>query len=221
MSSDSSESDWMINESGIYIDIHGKLRPFDDVLAFFQRIEREYDVKEYCNGSNSGGRWIYQIYSREFITEIADILNTFQGTVNRSGQILEVMSGDGKLSEFLKPSLEKGIFATDSKTSRDNIEFPKWVECIDAIQAVKKYKPSVVVMCWEPFYSDVSSEIIESGVPLLWIGDPSSSAVGTSLSEWKHKVIPTLFGLSRHDAFNKRVHKTVARLYNYPKQHIL
>jgi len=205
---------WMLDENGVFIDIHGELREYHEVLSFFKRVQVEFDVKEYCNGSNAGGRWIYQIYSQEFINALAVIIHDILASNDNDGPILEVMSGDGKLSEFLRSQVNGQIITTDAKTSRDAIEFPKWIEKIDALEAIDRYKPSVVVMCWEPFYSDVSSEVIKKGFPTIWIGDPSSSAVSTGFSETEHELVKVQYALCRHDDFLTGKHRTITRLFN-------
>ncbi len=205
----------MLNDSGEFIDIHRELMPFNEVLEFFIRIEREFDVIQYCNGSNAGGRWIYQIYNTEFIHQISDIITRTVISMIDQGPILEVMSGDGKFSEFLRPIIKHPIYTTDSKTSRDNIEYPKWVEELDALDAIGRYSPSIILMSWEPFYSDTGIRITETGIPTLWIGDPSRSSVGTGLCDKYHTKIPSDVTLGRNDSFSERIHKTEIRLYNY------
>ncbi len=204
----------MLNESGVFIDIHNALRPFNDVLAFFTRVEREFDVVKYCNGSNAGGRWIYQIYSTEFINQISEILASMISSSMSRGPILEVMSGDGKFSEFLRSIMDYGIHTTDSKTSRDNIEYPKSVEKFDALEAIKHYSPSIVLMSWEPFYSDISTSIVDTGIPTLWVGDPSRSSVGSGLDEKRHTKITSDVSLGRNDSFSSRIHRTEIRIFN-------
>ncbi|MFW9910079.1 MAG: hypothetical protein ACFFEF_16100 [Candidatus Thorarchaeota archaeon] len=212
-----SPADWMIDANDAFIDIHHELRPYAEVVSFFRRVEEEFNVTEYCNGANSGGRWVYQIYSKEFITDISAILNRITKLSSSPGPILEVMSGDGKLAEFLHSGIDIDIIATDSKESRDNIAFPKWVVKVDAISAIERYSPSVVLMSWEPFYSDTSSIIVERGIPLLWIGDPSRSAVGSSLETKPHSIIHSDYLLGRNDSFAKKEYRTVIRLFNLAK----
>ncbi len=206
--------DWMVDENGVFIDIHTELREYHEVLSFFRAVQRESSVKEYCNGSNAGGRWIYQIYSNEFIDELAVMVNDILDSDNRRGPVLEVMSGDGKLSEFLQPQVNRQIITTDAKTSRDNIGFPKWIETVDALESIDHYNPGVVVMCWEPFYSDVSLDVIKKGIPTIWIGDPSSSAINTGLSETEYEIIKSRYALCRHDDFLAGEYRTIIRLFN-------
>jgi hypothetical protein len=205
----------MLDEHGIFIDIHNELRSYKEVYSFFKRVEIESDVVRYSNGSNAGGRWVYQIYSKEFISDISKIITKIINSIQKEGPILEVMSGDGKLSEFLKQSLDRDIIATDSKTSRDNIEYPKWVERLDAIDAVQNYSPSIILMSWEPFYSDTGVSIVELGIPTLWVGDPSRSAVGTALEEKKHVKMHSEFLLGRNDSFENNEFRTEIRLFNF------
>ncbi|MCK5265306.1 MAG: hypothetical protein KAR03_06830, partial [Candidatus Thorarchaeota archaeon] len=109
-------TDWMYMSNGEFIDIHKELLPFDQVLEFFKHVEEEGEVKEYCNGANTGGRWIFQIYSREFIELLSNVIEKILKGSKHPGPVLEVMSGDGKLSEFLKPIANKSIITTDAKT---------------------------------------------------------------------------------------------------------
>jgi len=196
----------MYTSNGEFIDIHKELFSLEQVLKFFKHVEKEGKVKEYCNGANAGGRWIFQIYSREFIELVATLVGKILIGSKHPGPLLEVMSGDGKLSEFLKPLVDRTIITTDAKTGRDNIEHPKWVEEIGAAEAHSKYDPSVVIMVWEPFYSTTSIELIHSGTPILWIGNPASCAVSSGISELPSVQIDTEFLLCRHDNFADRQH---------------
>lgn len=200
------DTDWMYMSNGEFIDIHKELLPFDQVIEFFKHIEKEEKIKEYCDGANAGGRWIFQIYSTEFMELLSNIVDKILKGSNHPGPVLEVMSGDGKLSEFLKPLVNRTIIATDAKTGRDNIEHPKWVEEIDAIEAYSKYAPSLIVMVWEPFYSTTSVDLVQKRTPILWIGNPDSCAVGSGISELPSVQIDSEYLLCRHDNFWNREH---------------
>ncbi|MHA1883045.1 MAG: hypothetical protein ACTSUO_08375 [Candidatus Thorarchaeota archaeon] len=205
-------NDWMYMDNGEFIDIHKDLLPFEQVLEFFKQVEKEGKIKEYCNGANAGGRWIFQIYSKEFIELLSTVIERILKGSNHPGPVLEVMSGDGKLSEFLRPLVNRTIIATDAKTGRDNIEHPKWVEEIDAIEASSKYGPSVIFMAWEPFYSSTSIELIEKGgIPILWIGNLDSCAVGSGFSELPSVQIDSEYLLCRHDNFRDGKHLSLFR----------
>lgn len=206
-------NEWMHTSNGEFIDIHENLLPFEQVLEFFKHVENEGKVKEYCNGENTGGRWIFQIYSREFIELVSTTVEKILIGLDHPGPVLEVMSGDGKLSEFLKPLVARNITTTDAKTGRDNIEHPKWVEEIDAVEAYVKYDPSLIIMSWEPFYSTASVDLVEKGIPILWIGNPESCAVGSGILERTSVQIDSEYLLCRHDNFIARKHLSRFRVF--------
>ncbi|MHA1247343.1 MAG: hypothetical protein ACTSPE_08470 [Candidatus Thorarchaeota archaeon] len=168
----------------LFIDIHQTLRPYSEVRALLEVIERTWKLKSYFNGSNLGGRWIFQVFSQEFVAEIANIVNIILREGSSEGPVVEVMSGDGVLTDFLKPRVERPIIATDAKSPRYRIAFPKEVETIDAMEAVRKYNPAVVLACWEPHLSMTAIDIVRWGSPLTipvsrWTA--STHSVGTTL----------------------------------------
>ena len=205
---------WTQASSSEYIDIHGKLLPYRCVLDFFERVESEFDVLKYCSGANEGGRWIFQIYSVEFVNELADLINGSQ----IDGIILEVMSGDGKLSEFLRSQIKNNIISTDARIGNYGIAYPKWVEKIDAIEALEKYNPNVVILVWEPYYSSVGLDIVETGTSMVWIGDRRHSAVNSGLFEKNYIRKHSNYALGRHDSFAARQFETDVYLFNWPDQ---
>jgi hypothetical protein len=194
-------------------DIHGSLLPYSEVLEFFEQLERTGDVKSYCNGSNVAGRWIFQIFNREFIEEFAAVLNNALGRRRKNPPVLEIMSGDGRLTEFLQPLVKRCCIATDSKDGRYNIGYPKWVETLDAMDAIAKYSPSFVIMCWEPYLSMTGIEIVKLGIPLAWIGNPKMCG-HTDIFENIHIPFESKFALSRHDFFAAREFKTDIFFFN-------
>jgi hypothetical protein len=206
---------WTRSSSTEYIDVHEKLLPYQRVLEFFEEVESESDVLKYCSGANEKGRWIFQIYSIEFINELADLLNSLQSTHNLHGTVLEVMSGDGKLTEFLSPLVKYEVIATDARIGSYSIAYPKWVENLDAIEAISKYRPDIVLMAWEPFYSSIGLEIAETGIPMIWIGDRRHSAIHSGLFEKDHIKINSKYALGRHDSFATRIHETDVYLFNW------
>lgn len=216
MNFNESHDSWMTTSDGTFIDIHDGLRTYDEVIRFFTKVEQEFDRKKYCNGENTGGRWIYQILTLEFVKDLAALLNAIRSNDTRNGPILEVMAGDGLLSHYLQPLLTSQIISTDAKTSRDQIEFPKSMEQLDALEAIAKYEPSLVLMSWEPFYSDTSRTIIETGIPTVWIGDPRACAVSSSIHEIEHLNHASPFLLGRHDDFTTAQFRTELRVYNHP-----
>jgi len=196
-----------------YMDIHKELLPYAVVHLFFIELEQKGDVKSYCNGANATGRWIFQIFNREFVEELAQVINRALGKRRKNPPVLEVMSGDGRLIEFLKPLIKRRCIATDSKDGRYNIGYPKWVETLDAMTAVEKYSPAFIIMCWEPYLSTVGIDIVKTKVPTAWIGNPNMCG-HTDIFEQPHIPMQSKYALSRHDYFLARNFKTDIFFFN-------
>ena len=196
-----------------YRDIHSSLLSYAEVLEFFLQLEREGDVKSYCNGSNVAGRWFFQIYNKEFIEELSKVLNKILGRRRKNPPLLEIMCGDGRLTEFLQPMIKRRIIATDSKDGRYNIGYPKWVETLDAEDAITKYSPSFVIMCWEPYLSMTGIEIVKMGIPVAWVGNPKMCG-HTDIFENVNIPFESKFALSRHDFFAASEFKTDIFFFN-------
>lgn len=197
-----------------YRDIHNTLISYDEVLAFFEELEENADIKRYCNGSNESGRWIFQIYNEEFIKEIASVIDRALKLTEDNGPILEVMSGDGKLTEFLQPFTKQQIIATDAKDGRYNIAYPKWVETMDALESIEKFKPSFIIMSWEPYLSMTGIEVIEKDIPTAWIGNPKMCG-HPEIFDRPHIAMKSKYTLSRHDSFINQDFKSDIFLFNY------
>ncbi|MFX1264185.1 MAG: hypothetical protein ACFFH0_02310 [Promethearchaeota archaeon] len=185
-------------------------------MSFFETVEEEFDVMKYCSGANATGRWIFQIYSREFIQQLADAINEALTTLGNSKPLLEIMGGDGKLSEFLEAKVSSEIICTDSRQGGYDIAYPKWVLQMSALDSLEQFDPSVVIMSWEPFYSTVGGEIAESGLPIVWIGDRNHCAVHSEMFNKPHIKMNSEFALGRKDSFSRREFNTDIYLFNWP-----
>ncbi|MHA1781223.1 MAG: hypothetical protein ACTSYL_10245 [Candidatus Thorarchaeota archaeon] len=212
--------DWMTVRD-VFIDIHDRLRPFAEIKEILETVERTWDLKKYFNGSNLGGRWIFQVYSREFVSELANLINTINQKCGRHGPIVEVMSGDGVLTKFLTPLVDHKIIATDAKSDRYRIAFSKEVETITALESIEKYDPSVVIMSWEPFLSMDAIDIVRKKIPLIWIGQPDACGhPELVLSYCKDNGTDSCiratnqYTIGRHDSLLKRDFKTDVLLFN-------
>jgi hypothetical protein len=210
------EEDWMRTSDSDYFDIHEELYPYENVLSFFKVIEADFDVLKYCSGANAAARWIFQIYSREFIQQLAHTLNKAAATFDISSPILEVMGGDGKLSEFLKAQVSYEIICTDSRQGEYDIAYPKWVMRMSALDSVERFDPSVVIMSWEPFFSTVGNDIVDTGVPTVWIGDKDHCAVYSEVFSQPHIKMNSEYALGRKDSFKRRRFGTDIYLFNWP-----
>jgi hypothetical protein len=209
---------WTRVSSSEYIDIHKELFQYQRVLEFFEEVESDFDLMKYCSGANESGRWIFQIYSMEFLNEIAVLINGIESVQKSHGIVLEAMSGDGKLAEFLRPLINREIIATDARVGDYGIAYPKWVKNMDAIEALATYKPEVVVLSWEPFYSSIGLEIVETGTPTVWIGDRRHSAVHSGLFDRDHVRVNSRYALGRRDSIASRKFETDVYLFNWPDQ---
>ena len=194
-------------------DIHSSLLPYKEVLEFFEQLERNGEVKSYCNGSNAAGRWVFQIFNKEFIEQLASVINTALGRRKKNPPVLEVMSGDGRLTKFLQPLIKRRCIATDSKDGRYNIGYPKWVETLDAMEAITKYSPSFIIICWEPYLSMTGIEIVKSGIPVAWIGNPNMCG-HSDIFNYLHIPMESEYALSRHDLFMEKEFKTDIFFFN-------
>jgi len=199
-----------------YIDIHGELYPYDKVLSFFETVESEFDVLRYCSGANAAARWIFQVYNREFIQELADLINEALAILGDSKPVLEVMGGDGRLSEFLKAQVGSEIICTDSRQGGYDIAYPKWVLQLSALESVERFHPSLVIISWEPFFSTAGQNIVDMGVPTVWIGDREHCAVHSEMFSSPHIRMNSEFALGRKDSFISGEFKTDIYLFNWP-----
>ena len=196
-----------------YIDLHDTLLSYREVFETLIRIESEGGMRAYCKGANEGGRWFFQFYSEEFIYELVRCITTTLYASDDDGPVLEVMSGDGRLTELLRTTIARDVIATDSKDGRYNIAYPKWVEKLDAIEAVKKYSPAFVVLSWEPYLSTVSQDLVETGLPLAWIGEPGKCG-HIDLFNKPHQKIDSRYTLGKFDSLKSGDFKTDIFLFN-------
>ena len=199
---------WMQNSNGVFIDIHEKLRSYSEVIRFLLFVEETEGILQYCEGSNSRGRLLFQIFNTEFIESIAEIIQATKGP------ILEVMAGDGKLVEFLKSRVNTEIIATDSKNYTYDIHYPNWILEYDAEQAIDEFEPSLVILCWEPLYSDFGGRIVEKGYPLVWIGDPNRCAPNSGLLNKEHIQMNSKYSIGRYDSIINDEYHTDIYLFN-------
>ncbi|RDE17722.1 MAG: hypothetical protein C4K49_01425 [Candidatus Thorarchaeota archaeon] len=204
---------WMMHPSGEYIDVHEHLMGYQETLALLQAVEKDFGVRRYCNGYNAGGRWIFQIFNKEFVTKLAQIVKTVLLRTGKPGPVLEVMAGDGRLTEFLGPLVDRQTVATDSRDGRYDIAYPKWVERLGALEAIAHYSPSIVIACWEPYLSMAGLDVIKKRIPTLWIGDPQWCG---HQDLFRSRSIPmgSEYALCRHDDFTGGTLRSGIFLFN-------
>jgi hypothetical protein len=159
---------------------------------------------------------IFQFYSEEFIAHIVK-------TINKLGahKIIEIGAGDGFLSHFLK---RKGIdiIPTDD-CSRPYIKYTEQVKKLNHKEALKKYKPDLVVINWEELDATYSIDALNyaSVKYLLWIGEGHGGCTGSKdLWEYDSENTKNPYCLSRTDdwAFRLGIEKHTFVMIFHPKK---
>ena len=120
---------------------------------------------------------IYEFMNKEYLDDLSKyLIENYKE--NKKIKILEVGAGNGKLTYHLRKILEEKtpgkfeIIATDS--GEWQIETLYEVEKIELEEAIKKYKPNVIICSWMPLNKDFT-EIFrkyENIKEYILIGDP-------------------------------------------------
>jgi len=84
---------------------------------------------------------IYCFYSKPLIEALARLIG--------GRECLEIAAGDGTLSRFLAAEGVKAT-ATDDYSWKHAVSYPESVLKMDAAQALRKFKPAVVICSWPP-----------------------------------------------------------------------
>jgi hypothetical protein len=129
------------------------------------------DITTFSKGHTPGMFWRYD---SKFINDLSSYL--------QDKRILEVFSGNGLLAGVLA---KKGISiqATSIWSGHDahHLGFYYPVENIDAVSAVKKYKPEfdTLLMCW-PTVTESATQVARlcEGKDIIYIGEVTDYATG-------------------------------------------
>src|SRR3989344_5402243 len=130
-------------------------------------------IKLWQNYLNREGSPVYEFLSEEFLIALSNYLSqriktVYHGTKASPVVILEVAAGDGRLTHFLSPKIEKlvgkcvKIISMDS--GKDYVDphvriTPKFpVERISQVDALVKYRPTIVICSWMPEDVDFTRE---------------------------------------------------------------
>jgi hypothetical protein len=103
---------------------------------------------------------IYCFYSRKLIDELAVLIGT--------RTCLEIAAGDGTLSLFLTASGIK-ITATDDFSWQHEVKYPESVVKADAKDALRDYRPEVVLCSWPPAGNSFEQQVFRTGSVQLYI----------------------------------------------------
>lgn len=93
---------------------------------------------------------IYCFYSRAFVRRVAALA--------AGRRCLEIAAGDGTLTRFLRDA-GVAVTATDDHSWRDRIDFPADVERLDAVSALRRHGPQVVLCSWPPASNAFEREV--------------------------------------------------------------
>ena len=164
-------------------------------ILYFERLPRARDVQEVIKELTSlnFSRWwdlinkygIFQFWNLEYIWCLAIEIKKRVDI----GLVLEVAAGDGMLSFWLGKH-NVNVKATDSGEWYDKVKRRAPVEIIDAVSAIKKYKPKMVIASWLPVSKTLDIEIFnacaEMRVPYIILIGETDGACG-SLRFWEEK----------------------------------
>lgn len=141
--------------------------------------------------------YIYdELLSKEYIVGLgaylAQRVEELGGTNERPLMILETGAGDGRLTHFLRVSLESlspgksHLVATDKGQMKIPIHHP--VEVLDYREALQKYHPTIVITSWMPPRQDWTPAYRKTASvqEYLLIGEPDGNVCG-SFATWGEK----------------------------------
>jgi hypothetical protein len=145
-----------------YLPSYNELKKYFDVVPKYSTEDKNW--REFVDEDYK----LYEIYTKEFIERFSDFLVEQVKELKNGDKlitILEVGAGNGRLTYFLNDRLKKifsdlvKFIAIDSGESEIKEAFPKTiVEKIDYREALKKYKPQIVICSWMPHGEDWTSD---------------------------------------------------------------
>jgi len=103
---------------------------------------------------------IYCFYSRELVAALAKKIGT------RS--CLEIAAGDGTLTRFLSQQGVQ-IQASDDYSWEHAVRYPAWVARLDAVEALRRYAPDVVICSWPPAGNGFERQVFRTRSVQLYI----------------------------------------------------
>lgn len=103
---------------------------------------------------------IYCFYSRGLVEALARLIG--------DRACLEIAAGDGTLSRFLAAE-GVAITATDDYSWQRSVNYPETVLKLDAVQALKRFRPRVVVCSWPPAGNGFERQVLADPEVELYI----------------------------------------------------
>ncbi len=154
---------------------------------------------------------IFEIFTQEYIKELSNFIEKRFG---KNIKIVEVCAGDGRLTKVLK---EKGfnIIGIDDRSrqkdekgktkEKQDIKYPDFIINQEALQYIKDIKPELIIASWIEYGSDLDIKIVETGIPLIIIGEGHGGCTGTfefwNRDEFKYEKLDkaTKYNIARTD----------------------
>ncbi|QLG89027.1 SAM-dependent methyltransferase [Chitinibacter bivalviorum] len=132
-------------------------------------------------------RGIWCFYSRELIAGLAQLIG--------HRRTVEIAAGDGTLSRFLA---EQGvdITATDDYSWEKVVKYPESVQRLDAISALSRFQPKVVICSWPPSANHFERQIFRQREVETYIVIGSHSRFITG--NWADYEAQTFFAWQEH-----------------------
>ena len=123
----------------------------------------------------------WSAYTSEFIDSLAKIV--------RGKKVLEVCAGNGVLGPIMR---SRGIewISTDEDPLSNHYIVKKSVSDtgtvrMDAITAIRTYRPDIVFASWIPYESDLDTKIMEERIPMILVGEGYGGCTGCQ-EFWGH-----------------------------------
>lgn len=141
---------------------------------------------------------MYCFYSRELILALAERIG------ERS--CLELAAGDGTLARFLSAA-GTTVIATDDRSWSHAISYPDDVEALEATEALRRYRPSVVLCSFPPPNNTFERAVFESASVDLYVVVTTRHRFAAG--DWD--------GYARQTRFERSDEKSLARLVLPPE----
>ncbi|HIG98101.1 TPA: hypothetical protein HA231_01610 [Candidatus Woesearchaeota archaeon] len=107
------------------------------------------------------GRDVFHAFCYEFIEGLAAQIKALHVT----GPVVEVAAGNGKLSHWLN-AFGLSVIATDDYSTswyiQPRVINPQYVERLTHAEALRKYKPELVIGCWLPYRSTIALDALDA-----------------------------------------------------------
>lgn len=135
---------------------------------------------------------VFEFFNEDYLNAFVDyLINRVQDLGKNEKNpltILELGAGNGKFSHFLKEKIETRapgqtkIIPTDSGKWNFKKSFP--VKKLNHLEALKRYRPDLVIFSWMPYKKDVSKDIrkFDSVKEYILIGEINGGCCG---DEWE------------------------------------